>query len=209
RPVAQDFPLAQKNILPGVEEEWLNALGTQLIVPLVGTDHRLAGLFLLGEKKSEVPYTANDRSLLESLAGQVALVYENAQLKERVDRERKIKHEVLGRFEEQHINLMKECTRCGACFDSSARTCNKDGSELTFSMPVERSVEARYRLERLVGKGGMAAVYEATDCRLNRRVAIKILSSKMFGNRDALRRFEREAQTSARLSHPNIVSVHD
>ncbi len=206
---AQDFPFPQKNNLPGGEEEWLAGLGTRLIVPLVGTVDRLAGLFLLGEKKSEVPYTARDRDLLESLAGQVALVYENAQLKERVDRERKIKHEVLGRFEERHINLLKECLRCGACFDSSALTCDKDGSELTFSMPVERTVEGRYRLERLVGRGGMGAVYEATDLRLNRQVAVKILSGKMFGNREALRRFEREAQTSARLSHPNIITVYD
>ncbi|HEV8134759.1 MAG TPA: protein kinase [Pyrinomonadaceae bacterium] len=206
---AQDFPFPQKKNLPGGEEEWLARLGTRLIVPLVGTDDRLAGLFLLGEKKSEVPYTARDRNLLESLAGQVALVYENTQLKDRVDRERKIKHEVLGRFEERHINLMKECTRCGACFDSSATTCDKDGSELTLSMPVERTIDGRYRLERLVGRGGMGAVYEATDLRLNRRVAVKILSGKMFGNREALRRFEREAQTSARLSHRNIISVYD
>jgi eukaryotic-like serine/threonine-protein kinase len=206
---AQDFPFSQNKNLPDGEEEWLAGLGTRLIVPLVGTDDRLAGLFLLGEKKSEVPYTAPDRNLLESLAGQVALVYENAQLKERVDRERKIKHEVLGRFEERHINLLKECLRCGACFDSSALTCDRDGSELTFSMPVERTVEGRYRLERLVGRGGMGAVYEATDLRLNRRVAVKILSGKMFGNREALRRFEREAQTSARLSHRNIITVYD
>jgi hypothetical protein len=206
---AQDFPFPQKKNLPGGEEEWLAALGTQLIVPLVGTDDRLAGLFLLGEKKSEVPYTTGDRNLLESLAGQVALVYENTQLKERVDRERKIKHEVLGRFEERDINLLKECPRCGACFDSPALSCDKDGSELTMSMPVERTVEGRYRLERLVGRGGMGAVYEATDLRLNRQVAVKILSARMFGNREALRRFEREAQTSARLSHRNIITVHD
>ncbi len=206
---AQDFPFRQKYSLPGGEEEWLAGLGTRLIVPLVGTDDRLAGLFLLGEKRSEVPYTARDRNLLESVAGQVALVYENTRLKERVDRERKIKHEVLGRFEERHINLLKECPRCGACFDSSALTCDKDSSELTFSMPVERTVDGRYRLERLVGRGGMGAVYDATDLRLNRRVAVKILSGKMFGNREALRRFEREAQTSARLSHRNIITVYD
>src|SRR4029453_17041884 len=140
---AQDFPFPQKNNLPSDEEDWLAGLGTRLIVPLVGTDDRLAGLFLLGEKKSEVPYTANDRNLLESLAGQVALVYENAQLKERVDRERKIKHEVLGRFEERDINLLKECPRCGACFDSPALSCDKDGSELTMSMRVGGRGEGR------------------------------------------------------------------
>ena len=208
--VAQEFPLQQKNLnLPDNEKDWLTALGTRLIVPLVGTDNRLAGLFLLGEKKSEVPYTARDRDLLEALAGQIALVYENSRLKERVDRERKIKQEVLGRFEERNINLLKECSRCGACFDSSVLTCDKDGSELTFSMPVERTVDGRYRLERLVGRGGMGAVYDSTDLRLNRRVAVKILSAKMFGNREALRRFEREAQTSARLHHPNIITVYD
>ena len=206
---AQDFPLPQKNNLPDGEKQWLAALGTRLIVPLAGTDNRLAGLFLLGEKKSEVPYTAADRDLLEALAGQIALVYENSQLKERVDRERKIKQEVLGRFEESRVNLMKECPRCGTCFDSSVLSCTRDGSELTFSMPVERTVEGRYRLERLVGRGGMGAVYDAKDLRLNRRVAVKILSEKMFGNREALRRFELEAQTSARLNHPNIVSVYD
>ena len=206
---AQDFPFRQKNNLPIEEEEWLAALGTRLIVPLVGTDNRLAGLLLLGEKKSEVPYTARDRDLLESLASQVALVYENAHLKERVDREQRIKHEVLGRFEERHINLLKECPRCGACFNSSELTCDKDGTELTLSMPVERTVEGRYRLEKLVGRGGMGAVYEATDLRLNRLVAVKLLSAKMFGNREALRRFEREAQTSARLSHSNIITVYD
>lgn len=206
---AQEFPLTQKNNLPDSEKEWLAALGTRLIVPLVGTDNLLAGLFLLGEKKSEVPYMAPDRDLLEALAAQIALVYENSRLKERVDRERKIKQEVLGRFEESCVNLMKECPRCGACFDGSELSCTRDGSELTFSMPVERAVQGRYRLEKLIGKGGMGAVYEATDLRLNRRVAIKILSSNMFGNRRALRRFEREAQKSARLHHPNIITVYD
>ena len=55
----------------------------------------------------------------------------------------------------------------------------------------------------------MGAVYEATDTRINRTVAVKILSGAMFGNRDALRRFEREAQTAGHLQHPNIVTVFD
>ena len=209
QPTALEFPFSQKNNSLDSENEWLAGLGTRLIVPLVGTDNRLTGLFLLGEKKSEVPYTTRDRDLLEALAGQIALVYENSRLKERVDRERKIKQEVLGRFEERHVNLMKECPKCGVCFDSSVVSCTRDGNELTFSMPVERTVEGRYRLERLIGKGGMGAVYEAMDSRLNRRVAIKILSSSMFGDRKALRRFEREAQTSAKLHHPNIITVYD
>ncbi len=206
---AQEFPFPQKNSLPQDEKTWLATLGTRLIVPLAGTDDRLAGLLLLGEKKSEVPYTANDRELLERLAGQIAIVYENVRLKNRVDRDRKIKQEVLSRVAGQDMNVLKECPRCGACFDMAAQTCPADGTELTLSLPVERTIESRYRLERLVGKGGMGAVYEATDLRLHRKVAVKILTGSMFGNSEALRRFEREAQASARLHHPNIVTVHD
>src|ERR1700730_4115105 len=61
----------------------------------------------------------------------------------------------------------------------------------------------------MIGRGGMGAVYEATDVRLNRRIAIKIMLGNMFGDRVALRRFEREAQASARLNHPNIITVYD
>ena len=206
---AQEFPFPQKNSLPQSEKTWLASLGTRLIVPLTGTDERLAGLLLLGEKKSEVPYTANDRELLETLAGQIAIVYENVRLKNRVDRDRKIKQEVLSRVAGQDMNVLKECPKCGACFDMHAQMCEADGTELTLSLPVERTIETRYRLERLVGRGGMGAVYEATDLRLHRKVAVKILTGSMFGNSEALRRFEREAQASARLHHPNIVTIHD
>src|SRR5262249_4943003 len=65
------------------------------------------------------------------------------------------------------------------------------------------------RLDKLLGRGGMGAVYEALDLRLDRRVAVKILSGQLFGNSAALRRFEREAQTSARLTHQNIITVFD
>ena len=206
---AVDFPFSEKINLPQSEKDWLSQLETKLVVPMTGTDNRLAGLFLLGQKKSEVPYTASDRQLLEALADQIAVVYENVRLKERVDRDRRIKHEVLSRVEKQQINLLKECPRCGACFDSSQEFCAQDRSELILPLPVERTIEKRYRLDELLGRGGMGAVYQATDLRLNRTVAVKILGSSLFGDAQALRRFEHEAQTSARLIHPNIITVHD
>jgi serine/threonine-protein kinase len=55
----------------------------------------------------------------------------------------------------------------------------------------------------------MGAVYEAMDLRLERRVAVKVLSGQRFGDPTSLRRFEREAQTAARLTHQNIVRVYD
>ena len=206
---AQNFPFSQKSTLPAREKAWLARLGTRLIVPMSGTDNCLSGLLLLGEKRSEVPYTKTDRELLEMLAGQIAIVYENVRLKDRVDRERRINQEVLARVTGQDLNIFKECPRCGSCFDMVVQTCEQDGAELTFSLPVERTIDGRYRLDRLLGKGGMGAVYAATDLRLHRQVAVKILTGCRFGDREALRRFEREAQASACLQHPNIISIHD
>ncbi len=207
---AQDFPFPPKTNLPQHEKDWLRSLGTRLIVPLSGTDGRLAGLFLLGQKKSEVPYTARDRELLEAVAGQVALVYENVRLKERAREDRRVQDEVLSRFEGRGVNLLKECPRCGRCFDATAAKCPEDGAELAMTLPVERVVEGRYRLDRLIGRGGMGAVYEATHLKLNHRVALKVLGGRLFGDQSALRRFEREARALARLGqHPNVVSVHD
>ena len=54
------------------------------------------------------------------------------------------------------------------------------------------------RFKQMIGRGGMGAVYEAMDLRLNRNVAIKVMLGNMFGDRTALRRFEREGQASAR-----------
>jgi serine/threonine protein kinase len=55
----------------------------------------------------------------------------------------------------------------------------------------------------------MGAVYQATDARLKREVAIKIMLNNLFGNDKALQRFHREAEVSARLEHPNIVRIYD
>ncbi len=206
---AIEFPTRQTDDLPNREKCWLREINANLLVPMHGSDGRLAGIFSLGEKMSQIPYTTRDKEMLGTLANQIALVHENLSLKDHVRREQRIKTEVLSRFDEGNINLLKECPRCGKCFDRNTEKCNEDNAELTFSLPVERTIENRYRLERLLGKGGMGAVYEATDLRINRAVAVKILSGAMFGNKDALRRFEREAQTAGKLNHRNIVTIFD
>ncbi|MDQ4123656.1 MAG: protein kinase [Acidobacteriota bacterium] len=207
---AVEFSSSDKNEnFPQPDREWLHSIGANLLVPMHGTDGKLAGFFALGEKRSEIPYTGRDKQLLETLAHQIALVHENLSLKDRVRREQRIKTEVLSRFDEGNINLLKECPRCGRCYDRNDEKCGADNSELIFTLPVERTIENRYRLEKLIGKGGMGAVYEAIDLRINRAVALKILSGASFGNREALRRFEREAQTAGRLQHRNVVTIFD
>ena len=67
----------------------------------------------------------------------------------------------------------------------------------------------RYEVGQVIGRGGMAQVYEGTDTRLNRRVAIKILRADLARDPVFQERFRREAQSAAGLNHPNVVSVYD
>ena len=72
-----------------------------------------------------------------------------------------------------------------------------------------RRLGGRYRLERRLGHGGMAVVWLATDERLDREVAVKVLSDTFTSERNYLGRFAREARVAAGLQHPNLVSVFD
>jgi serine/threonine protein kinase len=70
------------------------------------------------------------------------------------------------------------------------------------------AVGTQYLVDAEIGRGGMAVVYRATDLRLNRRVAIKVLPPELAFNADVRERFLREAQTAAQLSHPSIVPIY-
>jgi eukaryotic-like serine/threonine-protein kinase len=70
-------------------------------------------------------------------------------------------------------------------------------------------VNERYRVERSVGRGGMAEVFLARDILLDRPVALKVLFPEFANDATFVERFRREAQSAANLSHPNIVAVYD
>lgn len=67
----------------------------------------------------------------------------------------------------------------------------------------------KYRVEAIIGKGGMGQVYEGEDTVLSRRVAIKFLPESLTANPRAIERFITEAQVSGRLNHPNIIAIYD
>jgi serine/threonine protein kinase len=70
-------------------------------------------------------------------------------------------------------------------------------------------LDGKYRLEKALGRGGFGVVYAATDLRLQRRVAAKVMMGSSFGDTMALRRFEREARAAARIDHRHITRVYD
>src|SRR3954451_17963613 len=67
---------------------------------------------------------------------------------------------------------------------------------------------AHYRISSKLGEGGMGAVYRATDTKLNREVAVKVLPDSFAADPDRLARFAREAQVLASLNHPHIAQVY-
>ena len=74
---------------------------------------------------------------------------------------------------------------------------------------IGQLVDDRYEVVRRVARGGMATVYEGRDRRLERRIAIKLMHPHLAESADFVARFRREARAAARLSHPNVVAIHD
>lgn len=74
---------------------------------------------------------------------------------------------------------------------------------------IGRRLSGRYEVISKIGEGGMAIVYKARDLILDRIVAVKVLRSEFSHDNDFIRRFRREAESVASLSHPNIVSIYD
>jgi serine/threonine protein kinase len=115
---------------------------------------------------------------------------------------------------------MKHCPKCNKEFDDTKLLCSVDGHELVAvklelnqsqsrDLYVGLTIEGKYKLERRIGRGGMGSVYAARHTKFNKQVAIKILSQDMMEDKSAFDRFQREAEVSARIKHPNAVPVTD
>jgi serine/threonine protein kinase len=93
--------------------------------------------------------------------------------------------------------------RIAAAGDSMATSSDRRGAAL------DEPLDGKYLIERLLGQGGMGAVYRATHLGTKRTVAIKIIHPQFSSNEEFVERFRREAEASGRLRHPNVVDVTD
>ena len=84
----------------------------------------------------------------------------------------------------------------------------RDKSELVWSLAAGQEI-SHYRVIEPVDSGGMGEVYSATDQKLNRKIALKVLRRDIADDPGRLKRFQREAQTVSSLNHPNILTVFD
>lgn len=113
---------------------------------------------------------------------------------------------------------MKVCPSCQSQYPDDASSCGRCGASLVPDMHsrpdpqrsmVGRVIGGNYRVERLLGKGGMGTVFQARQLSLDRDVAIKVLLSPMAMEGQMLERFQREARASSNIGHPGIVQVID
>ena len=114
-----------------------------------------------------------------------------------------------------------ECTHCHTPIPGGSRYCSACGADQTgaggppstsSTTTVERRLQqvvaSKYRIDRLLGKGGMGAVFLAHDLTLEREVAIKVLPPDVSQDEQVVRRFQQEAKTAAKLDHPNIIPIY-
>jgi len=204
-------PRSPARRLPAEEREWLECTGAVLLVPVVGQDRSLIAVIALGERRSEEAYTAEDRELLASIATQMGLGFDVARLRRRVGTADQGDTDAtrIVTAAGAPVESMMECPRCGRCDEAKVTICPSDGTAMRPVPSVPRTVDNKYRIEQLLGRGGMGAVYRARDMRLDRLVALKVVRAELLGDPEARRRFRREAQIVARLQHPSIVAVFD
>lgn len=111
---------------------------------------------------------------------------------------------------------MHYCATCGSRYDDNTRFCPLDGQSLQ-ELPeadmvdplIGSVVDGRYRIEGLLGEGGMGVVYEVTHQALNKRLALKVLRGEMATDEVVVQRFVQEAQSASAIGHPNIVDISD
>jgi hypothetical protein len=194
--------------LPEAERQWLADGAFRLLVPMTVSGGSLLGIIGLGEKKSELPFSDEDRRLLSSIAVSGALTLENRLM--RISSARTAPPEAAGikvpagqPFLQTEEALASECESCHTLFPAGTPSCTACSSRVG-PANVPYTLLGKFRFEKRVGKGGMGIVYRALDIELNRTVAIKTLPQMTPEHCSRLRR---EARAMAAVQHLNLALI--
>jgi hypothetical protein len=195
--------------LPEPERQWLHGGSVRLLVPLLGAGGELIGMIALSDKRSELPFSSDDRQLLRDVAASAALALENMLIRtspmpvgavspSRTPDDRRWVETV-----ETWVEEADECMRCGAVQPANEGACSSCGGEVTRAC-VPRVISGKFQIMCRLGAGGMGVVYLARDLALHRDVAVKTLPRTVADHAERLRR---EARVMAAVSHPNIAQI--
>ena len=101
------------------------------------------------------------------------------------------------------------CPFCGNDHPDGTFVCPNTNRRLQGLLPTGTAIEGKYRIEGIIGVGGMGVVYRAEQTKINRRVALKMLLPEYTVYPDLVARVEREARTAGQIDHPNVVTITD
>jgi hypothetical protein len=177
--------------VPPADRQWLAEVKAALLVPIFagGSDPRpFVGLIALGHKRSEEPYTPEDRELLRGIAVQMGVALDLSRLRKQVG---------------------TTPVPAGESATFTPTVIRTPGGSAAPGLSIGAVIDQKYRVDAVIGQGGMGAVFRAWDLRLERPVAIKVVRADLIADPDSRARFRRESQIVARLQHPCIVTVFD
>ncbi len=186
--------------LPAAERAWVAEGGYHLLVPITDGGDQLGGLIALGAKRSELPFSREDRWLLSATASSAALAIERLRAISGSGAAREPAHHVAPHDQQDPA---RECPRCDRVHAPEIRLCPNCGEALRLAA-IPLTLHGLH-VERRVGAGGMGVVYCATDIALRRQVAVKTLPTVSLAHAHQLRR---EARAMAALSHPNLATIY-
>ena len=179
-------------VLPEADAEWVVAGEVALVTPILGPGSEVLGIVAVGRRFDDRRLSAVDLDFLQALAGTAGLALGRVRLGDAADG---------GTVEAPPAT---ECPACGIVGPSRrGRPCGCGVDPV--AAPVPAVLAGKFSLERLLGSGGMGAVYLARDLGLQRYVAVKALPAAAVRG---LSRLTQEARAMAAVAHPAIAQIH-
>ena len=173
------------------DRQWITDAEADLAAPLLGSQGEVAGILILGPTRGGLAYGRAEQLAVSALATGAAVALERVGAQRERSPGRALQDEPAG-----------ECRRCGRVAPQTEGACTCGGQLVPAVIPYE--LGGKFRLESVLGQGGMGVVYRATDLALDRPVALKTLPHL---SADALSRLRREARSMAGFLHPNLALI--
>jgi len=190
--VAEEGPDSLFPWLIEADRQWVADADAHLIAPVLGGDGQPQALLVLGGARGGLPYTRDEKRVIAAFASAASLATETI-----VERAPFLGGDL--RIVDQPAG---QCLRCGRVEERAEGRCACGQELVPAAIPYE--LAGKFRLEAVLGKGGMGIVYRALDLALERVVALKTLPHLRA---DALVRLRREARSMAGFLHPNLALI--
>ena len=194
---------AMARLLPPADRQWVDDADAHVLHPLVGSTGTLLGVVAIGDAQTGLPYSVAHCELVTAVCGQAAMQIENRLLRGREAEGYRLRRDPCVQGLDWQGEPAVYCPGCSLVWSPETRQCSCGTATTVAALPL--LVQGKFRLERLVGAGGMGVVYLAVDMVLDRKVAIKTLPSLRS---NAAERLHREARTMARVLHPNLALIY-